>query len=81
MLLLSLIISFYYISQWNKLKIEASRPNRTEPDDYNQSSQQKVPCICKTSQLTYAGLILGLHPANGGRCYFVMTALIGWAQA
>ena len=28
-----------------------------------------------------AGLILGLHPANERRRYFVMTSLIGWAQA
>ena len=28
-----------------------------------------------------AGLILGLHPANERRRYFVTTSLIGWAQA
>ena len=28
-----------------------------------------------------SGLILGLHPANERRCYFVTTSLIGWAQA
>ena len=28
-----------------------------------------------------AKLILGLHPANERRCYFVTTSLIGWAQA
>ena len=27
------------------------------------------------------GLILGLHPANERRRYFVTTSLIGWAQA
>ena len=27
------------------------------------------------------GLILGLHPANERRCYFVTTSLIGWVQA
>ena len=27
-----------------------------------------------------AGLILGLRPANEGRCYFVKTSLIGWVQ-
>ena len=26
-------------------------------------------------------LILGLHPANERRCYFVTASLIGWAQA
>ena len=30
--------------------------------------------------LAYAGLILGLYPANKMR-YFVTTSLIGWAQA
>ena len=29
----------------------------------------------------YTGLILGLHPANGRRRYFVTTSLIGWVQA
>ena len=29
----------------------------------------------------YTGLILGLHPANERRRYFVTTSLIGWAQA
>ena len=28
----------------------------------------------------YAGLILGLRPANEIRRYFVTTSLIGWAQ-
>ena len=28
-----------------------------------------------------AGLILGLHPANERRNYFVTTSFIGWAQA
>ena len=27
------------------------------------------------------GLILGLHPVNERRRYFVTTSLIGWAQA
>ena len=27
-----------------------------------------------------AGLILGLHPANEGRRYFVTTSLIGWGK-
>ena len=27
---------------------------------------------------TYAGLILGLRPANERRCYFVTASLIGW---
>ena len=27
-----------------------------------------------------AGLILGLRPANGERCYLETTSLIGWAQ-
>ena len=27
----------------------------------------------------YTGVILGLHPANEKRRYFVMTSLIGWA--
>ena len=30
--------------------------------------------------LTLPGLILGLHPANERRCYFVTTSLIGWVQ-
>ena len=29
----------------------------------------------------YAGLILGLRPANERLCYFVTTSLIGWVQA
>ena len=29
----------------------------------------------------YTGLILGLHPANERRRYFVTTSLIGWTQA
>ena len=29
----------------------------------------------------YAGLILGLHPANERRGYFVTTSLIGRVQA
>ena len=29
----------------------------------------------------YAGLILGLLPANERRRYFVTTSLIGWVQA
>ena len=29
----------------------------------------------------YAGLILGLHPANERQRYFVTASLIGWAQA
>ena len=32
-------------------------------------------------QHIYAGLILGLRPANERRRYFVTTSLIGWAQA
>ena len=28
-----------------------------------------------------AGLILGLHPANERRRYFVTASLIGWVQA
>ena len=28
-----------------------------------------------------SGLILGLHPANERRRYFVTASLIGWAQA
>ena len=28
-----------------------------------------------------SGLILGLHPANERRRYFVTTVLIGWVQA
>ena len=28
-----------------------------------------------------SGLILGLRPANGRRCYFTTTSLIGWVQA
>ena len=30
---------------------------------------------------SYTGLILGFHPANERRRYFVTTSLIGWAQA
>ena len=29
----------------------------------------------------YSWLILGLHPANGRRRYYVTTSLIGWVQA
>ena len=31
--------------------------------------------------LQSTGLILGLRPANERQRYFVMTSLIGWAQA
>ena len=31
--------------------------------------------------VTNSRLILGLHPANERRRYFVTTSLIGWAQA
>ena len=31
--------------------------------------------------VTQAGLILGLGPANERRRYFVTTSLIGWVQA
>ena len=31
--------------------------------------------------ISISGLILGLHRANERRRYFVMTSLIGWAQA
>ena len=30
--------------------------------------------------IAISGLILGLHPANERRCYYVTTSLIGWAQ-
>ena len=33
------------------------------------------------SFITVTGLILGLHPANERRRYFVMASLIGWVQA
>ena len=33
------------------------------------------------ARLWYSGLILGLHPANERRRYFVTTSLIGWTQA
>ena len=32
-------------------------------------------------RVPYTELILSLPPANEGRRYFVMTSLIGWAQA
>ena len=35
----------------------------------------------ETFHVLITGLILGLCPANGRRRYFVMTSLIGWAQA
>ena len=31
--------------------------------------------------ICYAGLIIGVRPANEKRRYFVTTSLIGWAQA
>ena len=31
--------------------------------------------------LWHPGLILGLHPGNESRCYFVVTSFIGWVQA
>ena len=37
--------------------------------------------LVKISLYIYTELILGLRPANGRRCYFVATSLIGWAQA
>ena len=36
---------------------------------------------CQLSGKGIAGLILGLHPANKRRRYFVTTSLTGWAQA
>ena len=46
-----------------------------------------VPILVLSSQVPIAqifniltGLILGLHPANERRRYFVTTSLIGWAQ-
>ena len=42
-----------------------------------------ITCEPMTIQFTdtYTGLILGLHPANERRRYFVTASLIGWAQA
>ena len=34
--------------------------------------------IILRSPTSQAGLILGLHPANERRCYFITTSLIGW---
>ena len=38
-------------------------------------------CTLKRSTAMITGLILGLSPANEGRCYFVTTSLIGWVHA
>ena len=38
--------------------------------------------ICQEDILEVStGLVLGLHPADERRCYFVTTALIGWVHA
>ena len=37
-------------------------------------------CIWAHAGNHVAGLILGLHPANERRRYFVSTSLIGWTQ-
>ena len=34
-----------------------------------------------TPKYAYTGLIIGLHPANERRRYFVTTSIIGWMQA
>ena len=34
----------------------------------------------KTTNTIMAEMILGMHPANERRCYFVTTSHIGWAQ-
>ena len=43
----------------------------------------KIKPCCNWSQNNsrVTGLILGLHPANERRRYFVTTSLIGWVQA
>ena len=38
------------------------------------------PRTWEVTKTSYAGLILGLRPANERRRYFVTTSLIGWAQ-
>ena len=43
----------------------------------------ETPPVSKVAYCSFkwsAGLILGLHPANGGRRYKVTPSLIGWAQ-
>ena len=51
------------------------------PYDYPSASEKKHPSrILAESTGTQSGLILGLHPANERRLYFVMTSLIGWVQ-
>ena len=58
----------------------------------NKSDLAQIMAHCRTANKTFpepmrpgslahTGLILGLHPANERRRYFVMTSLIGWAQA
>ena len=37
--------------------------------------------LCNNGTALYAGLILGLRPANERWCYFVTMSLIDWAQA
>ena len=49
------------------------------PDDAIEDDQWDSTKSRRTSS-AITGLILGLHPANERRRYFVTTSLIGWAQ-
>ena len=48
-------------------------------NDHCNEMEATVETLIQGSSIT--GLILGLHPANERRRYFVTTSLIGWAQA
>ena len=37
--------------------------------------------VIRMASFEKSGLILGLHPANERRHYFVLMSLIGWVQA
>ena len=43
--------------------------------------QLRIVAILEEYKDNNSGLILGLHPANERRGYFVTTSLIGWVEA
>ena len=58
-----------------------SMDNLTRPEIYSGTFYAYVIPITRCVGYLYAGLILGLRPANERRRYFVPTSLIGWVQA
>ena len=56
-------------------RFEAERKKRAAEEDRRRKEEEV------RAAGVYAGLILGLRPANERRRYFVTTSLIGWTQA